>query len=83
MKGSIKRGWVFGVVVYVCACTELWRFLLCLVIWGKFVVEEVVTHGESVAVPIKGVEGSRFALPDSCIRRCVGARFRGGTEFLA
>jgi len=36
------------------------------------VVEEVVTKGESVAVPVQGVEGSRCAFPDSC----VGASFR-------
>jgi len=29
------------------------------------VVEEVVTQGESVAVAIKEIEGSRSALPDS------------------
>jgi len=37
------------------------------------VVEEVATQGESVAVPVKGVEGSRSACPDSGISRCVGA----------
>jgi len=40
------------------------------------VFEEVVTQGESVAVPVKGVEGSRSALPDFGISRCVGASFR-------
>ena len=34
-------------------------------------VEEVVTPGESVAVPFKGVEGSSFALPDLGLSRCV------------
>ena len=43
---------------------------------GKSVFEEVVTQGESVAVPVKGVEGSRSALPDSGISRCVGASSR-------
>jgi len=38
-----------------------------LVISGKFVFEEVVTQGESIAVPVKGVEGSRSAFPDSGI----------------
>ena len=49
-----------------------------LVIWGKFVFEEVVTQGESIAVPVKGVEGSRSAFPDSGISRCqcVGVSFR-------
>jgi len=40
------------------------------------VVEEVVTQGESVAVPLQGVEGSRSTFPDSGISRCVGASFR-------
>ena len=43
---------------------------------GKFVVEEVVTQGESVAVPVKRVEGSKSAFPDSGIVGCVGANFR-------
>ena len=47
-----------------------------LVIWGKFVSEEVVTQGESVAVPVKRVEGSRSVFPDASISRCVGASFR-------
>ena len=38
--------------------------------------EEVVTQGESVAMPVKGVEGSRSTLPASGISRCVGATFR-------
>ena len=40
-------------------------------------VEEMRTHWqvESVAVSINGVEGSRSALPDLGIRRCVGASF--------
>ena len=25
VKGSMKRGWVFGVAVDACACTEVWR----------------------------------------------------------
>ena len=41
------------------------KFRFFLVVWGKFVVEEVVTQGESVAVPIKRVEGSKSAFPDS------------------
>ena len=52
------------------------QFHFFFVVWGKFVVEEVVTQDESGAVPIKGVEGSRSALPDSGISRCVGASFR-------
>jgi len=32
----------------------------------------VVPQGEFAAVPIKGVEGSRSALPNSGISRCVG-----------
>ena len=47
-----------------------------LVIWGKFVFEEVVTQGESIAVPVKGVEGGRSAFPDASISRCVGTSFR-------
>ena len=47
-----------------------------LVVWGKPVVEEVVTQGESVAVPVKRVEGSTSAFPDSGISGCVGASFR-------
>jgi len=31
------------------------KFRFFLVVWGKFVVEEVVTQGESVAVQIKKV----------------------------
>jgi len=52
------------------------QFRFFLVVWGKFVFEEVATQGESIAVPVKGVEVSRSALPDSGISRCVGARFR-------
>jgi len=52
------------------------QFRFFLVVWGKFVVQEVVTQFESVAVPVEGVEGSRSAFPDSGIRRCVGASFR-------
>ena len=51
-----------------------YRFLL--VIWGKFVLEMVVTQGESVEVPVKGVEGKRSAFPDAGISGCVGASFR-------
>jgi len=51
------------------------EFHFFLIIWGKFVVEEVVTQGESVAVPIKGVEGSRSALPDLGVGRYVGVGF--------
>jgi len=47
-----------------------------LVVRGKVVVEEVVTQGESVAVPIKRVQGSKSAFPDSGIGGCVGASFR-------
>jgi len=43
---------------------------------GKFVFEGVVTQGESVAVPVKGVEGNRSTFPDAGINRCVGASFR-------
>ena len=35
------------------------QFRFCLVVWGKFVVEEVVTQCKSIAVPTKGAEGSR------------------------
>jgi len=52
------------------------QFRFFLVVWGKFVVEEVMTQGESVAVPVKRVEGSKSAFPDSGIRGCVGASFR-------
>ena len=52
------------------------QFRFFLVVWGKFVVEEAMTQGESVAVLVKGVEGSRFAFPDSSISRCVVASFR-------
>jgi len=45
------------------------EFCVFLVKCGNFVVEEVVTRGESVAVPIKGVEGSWSAFPDSGISR--------------
>jgi len=57
---------------------EAWREEISfafLVVWGKFVVEEVVTQGESTAVPVQGVEGSRSAFPDSGISRFVGASF--------
>ena len=45
---------------------------------GKILFEEVVSQGESIAVPVKGVEGSRSAFPDSGISRCqcVGVSFR-------
>jgi len=52
------------------------QFRFFLVVWGKFVVEEGVTQGESVAVPVKWVEGSRSTFPDLVISRCVGASFR-------
>ena len=52
------------------------KFRFFLVVWEKFVVEEVVTQGESVAVPIKRVKGSKSAFPDSGISGCVGASFR-------
>jgi len=52
------------------------QFRFFLVVWGKFVVEEVVTQGESVAVPVKRVEGSKSAFPDLGISGCVGASFR-------
>ena len=51
-----------------------------LVIWGRFVFEEVVTQGESVAVPVKGVEGSRSAFPDSGISNAL-ERVSGGKIF--
>ena len=74
VKGSMKRGWVFGVAVDAClygivAVKNQFRFFL--VVCGNFVVEEVVTQGESAAVPVKGVEGSRSTLPDLGISRCV------------
>jgi len=50
------------------------QFCFFLVVWGKFVVEEVVTQGESIAV--KRVEGNKSAFPDSGISECVGASFR-------
>ena len=40
-------------------------------------VEEVVPQGESVEVPIKRVEGSESAFPDSGISGCIGAGFSG------
>jgi len=52
------------------------QFHFFLVVWGKFVLEEVVTQGESVAMPVKGAEGSKSAFPDSGISGCVGASFR-------
>ena len=52
------------------------KFRFFLVVWGNFVVEEVVIQGESVAVPVKRVEGSKSAFPDSGIVGCVGASFR-------
>jgi len=53
------------------------QFRFFLVVWGKFsVVQEVVTQGESVAVPVKRVEGKKSAFPDSGISGCVGASFR-------
>ena len=52
------------------------QFCFFLVVWGKFVIEEVVTQGESVAVPVKRVEGSRSASADSGISRCVRASLR-------
>jgi len=52
------------------------QFRFFLVVWGKFVVEEVVTQGESVAVQVKRVEGRKSAFPDSGISGCVGASFR-------
>jgi len=52
------------------------QFRFFLVVWGKFVIEEVVTQGESVAVPVKRVEGSKSAFPDSSISGCIGASFR-------
>ena len=51
------------------------KFRFFLVVWGKFVVEEEVTQFESVVVPIKRVEGSKSAFPDSGISGCVGAGF--------
>jgi len=53
-----------------------------LVIWGEIVFEEVVTQGESTAVPVKGV---RVAGPLSQIWASVDAleRVSGGREFLA
>ena len=52
------------------------KFRFFLVVWGKFVVEEVVTQGQSVAVPVKRVDESKSAFPDSGINGCVGASFR-------
>jgi len=52
------------------------QFCFFLVVWGKCLVEKVVTQGESVAVPVKGVEGSKSAFPDSGISRCDAASFR-------
>ena len=79
VKGSMKRGWVLvwqwtPVLVRNCG----WKKSVSLLTrrMGKSVFEEVVTQGESVAVPVKGVEGSRSALLDSGIIRCVGASFR-------
>jgi len=52
------------------------KFRFFLVVWGMFMVEEVVTQGESVTVPIKRVEGNKSAFADSGISGCVGASFR-------
>ena len=38
--------------------------------------EEVVAQGESITVPVKGVESSRSAFLDVGISRCLGASFR-------
>ena len=80
VKGSMKRGWVLGEALDACACTEAWREEISFASFSsygaKFVVEEVMTQGESVAVPVQGVEGSRAAFPDSGVRRCVAASFR-------
>jgi len=80
VKGSMKRGWVCGserLCLYRSVAGEN-QFRLFLVVWGKFVVEEVVTQGESVAAPVQRVEGSKpaFPYPDSGISGCVGASFR-------
>ena len=53
---------------------NLFRFFL--IVWGKFVFEEVVIQGKSITVPVKWVEGSRSAFLDLGISRCVGASFR-------
>jgi len=80
VKSSMKRGWVCGLALNACACTEAWRekisFASFSVVCGKFAVEEVVTQGESVAVPVQRVEGSKSAFPDLGISGCVGASFR-------
>jgi len=80
VNGSMKRGLVCGVTVDACACTGAWRgkisFAAFLSYGEIFVVEEVVTQGEFVAVRINRVEGSKSAFPDSGISGCVGASFR-------
>jgi len=43
------------------------QFRFFLVVWGNFEFEEVVNKGESIAVPVKVVEGSRSAFLDSSI----------------
>jgi len=58
VRGSMKRGWVFGVAVDACACTEVWRDKICFASFSSYReslwLTEVVTQGESVAVPVKG-----------------------------
>ena len=80
VKGIMKRGWVCGLGS---GCLCLYgsvsgknQFRFFLIIWRQFVVEEVVTQGEFVAVAVKRVEGSKSTFPDSGISGCVGASFR-------
>jgi len=47
------------------------------------VVEEVLTQGESVALPITRVQGSKSAFPDSGISGCVGARIHSVIVFVS
>ena len=58
VKGSMKRGWVFASGGHLCLygiVAEKNQFRFFLVVQENVVVEEVMTQGESVAAPIKGV----------------------------
>jgi len=54
----MKRGWVFASGGHLCLygiVAEKNQFRFFLVVQENVVVEEVMTQGESVAAPIKGV----------------------------
>ena len=52
------------------------------VIWGFWVLKEVVSKGPSEIVPVKGIRGGRSCFPDAWVRRgvatCGGGEVRGG-----